>query len=116
MNDLQKRIALFLGFCITSRFLLAYLLYKLSNEYLRIIGVILLIPVIGWIYIYLTKSRQTGAETFGSPIWWNNIRPVHAGLYLIASLFAINKNHNAWKFITLDTTIGLLAFIRYHFF
>ena len=83
MNDLQKRWAMFLGLCIPARFLLAYIASKLSPKHLKIMGIILTIPIVGWVFIYLTKSRQTGGETLGAPIWWDHLRPLHAALYFI---------------------------------
>jgi hypothetical protein len=114
MNTLHKRWAMFLGLCIPSRFLLSFILSKLSKTHLRILGFILLLPVIGWTYIYLTKSRMSGGETFGQPIWWDFMRPLHAGLYLTASLMAISQNNKAWIPIAADTIIGLLSFVHHH--
>lgn len=112
MNNLQKRTILFLGLCIPMRFLIAFILYKLPLSYIFYSGFILLIPVIGWITIYLTGIRKTGAETFGAPIWWDYMRPIHAGLYLACALMAINKRSNAYIPIVIDTILGLLAFLR----
>lgn len=116
MNTLHKRYILFLLMCIPSRYLISYGLFKMPKRYLRYISALLIIPVIGWIYIYLTDSRKTGAETFGNRIWWNSLRPLHAILYMFAAILAFRKNNDSWKLIALDTTIGLLSFICYHFF
>lgn len=115
MNDLHKRWLMFLGFCIPSRYLIAYVLSKLSEAHLRIAGLVLLLPVLGFSYIYVTKSRMTGGETLGAPIWWDFIRPLHAGLYLVAALMALSGNSRAYIPILADTTLGLLAFLNYHF-
>jgi uncharacterized protein YjeT (DUF2065 family) len=55
MNDLHKRWLMFLGLCIPSRYLIAYVLSKLSEAHLRIAGLVLLLPVLGFSYIYVTK-------------------------------------------------------------
>ena len=115
MNDLHKRWILFLLGCIPSRFLLSYIMTRVSQTQLRYIGFILLLPVIGWIYIYITKSRKTGAETFGKPIWWNNFRPIHAIFYFIGAILAISQSKYAYVPILLDTFFGLGLFICYHF-
>ena len=115
MNDLQKRWAMFLLGCIPSRFLLAYILSKLSQTQLRIAGFILLLPVFGFMFIYLTGSRKTGPETQGAPIWWNNLRPLHAFFYLISAILALRKNTSSYIPILIDTIVGLVAFICYHF-
>lgn len=115
MKDIAKRRLMFLLLCIPARYLISFFLYKMDSKYLRYMGLILLGPVLGWIYIYLTGSRKTGGETFGAPIWWNFMRPIHASLYLLAGLMALNKDTRAWIPIFIDTTVGLLAFINYHF-
>ena len=33
--------------------------------------------------IELGDYRKTGKEVFGSKIWWNDLRPVHASLYIL---------------------------------
>ena len=60
--------------------------------------------------------RKTGVEVGGESIWWNDLRPVHAFMYGLFALLALNgvKEH-AWKVLLLDTIIGLLAFTQHHF-
>ena len=115
MNDLQKRWAMFLLGCIPTRFLLAYILSKLSQTQLKIAGFVLLLPVFGFLYIYVTGSRKTGAETRGAPIWWNHLRPLHALLYLVSAVLALQANKRAYMPIVIDTLFGLVAFTCYHF-
>jgi len=115
MNDLQKRWAMFLGLCIPARFLLAYIASKLSPKHLKIMGIILTIPIVGWVFIYLTKSRQTGGETLGAPIWWDHLRPIHAALYFIFVLMALRGEKKAYIPLVIDPVIGLLAFLHQHF-
>jgi hypothetical protein len=115
MNDLHKRWAMFLLGCIPSRFLLAYVLSKLSQTRLKLAGLVLLLPAIGFMYIYLTGSRKTGAETRGAPIWWNNLRPIHALFYLVSATMAFQGDTRAYMPIVIDTLFGLVAFICYHF-
>lgn len=116
MNSIQKRFLLFLLGCIPARVLLTYLAYSLPPKYLTIFGYLLLIPAIGFSYIYLTNSRKTGGETFGSPIWWNSLRPIHAILYVFAAYYAIkNMNKNAAIVLGIDVTIGLTSFLYYHY-
>ncbi len=70
MNNIQQRFVLFLGICIPIRSFLIFLAYKFKNntKYLKIMGLILLVPAIGFLYIYITNSRKTGAEVFGGMI------------------------------------------------
>lgn len=116
MNNIQKRFLLFLIGCIPIRILLSYLAYNLPYKYLFIFGYILLIPAFGFIYIYLTNSRKIGKETFGSPIWWNTLRPIHAILYLLAGYYSINNmNIKASIMLSIDVLIGLISFLYYHY-
>jgi hypothetical protein len=120
MNSIQKRFALFLGLCIPVRLFLVYLAESLKNDsnYLKLMGLILLGPALGFLYIYFTNSRKTGVEVFGGKIWWNDLRPVHGINYLMFSIFALSNNkymnNNAWKLLLIDVFIGLTSFLIYH--
>jgi hypothetical protein len=69
MKIIQKRFLLFLIGCIGARTLLAYTAKNLKTEYLPYLGYLTLLPAIGFMYIYMTNSRQTGSEVFGDKIW-----------------------------------------------
>lgn len=115
MNIIQKRYLLFLVFCIGSRLLLVYIAKNIDIKFLKYMGYLLLLPAFGFLYIYLTGTRKTGAEVFGDKIWWNNLRPIHALLYLLFSYNAINGNKNAWIYLFIDVLFGLTSFLIYHF-
>ncbi len=114
MNNIQKRFLLFLIGCIGSRSLLVYLAKTSSNTFLRYMGLIALVPAIGFFYIYLTGSRKTGPEVFGDQIWWNNLRPIHGTLYFLFAYNAIIGNRNAWIYLLVDVLIGLVSFLQFH--
>lgn len=114
MNTFHKRALLFLIGCIGTRSLLAYIAKIAQPKWLTIMGYIALAPVIGWIYIILTGSRQTGPEVFGDKIWWGDLRIIHATLYALFAYFAINKDPGAWRFLAVDVAFGLLAFLWHH--
>jgi hypothetical protein len=115
-NTLVKRNILFLVGCIGARSLITYVAKRvcddpvLREKYLPMLGMVALIPAIGFTYIFLTDSRQTGPEVFGGKIWWNNFRPIHAALYAIFALFAIKKHPYAWVALAADVGLGLSAF------
>jgi hypothetical protein len=115
MNNLQKRLLLFLVACIGSRTLLVYLAKTADVMYLPLMGYIALLPAFAFIYIYVTGSRPTGGEVFGEKIWWNKLRPVHGLLYGLFAYNAINKNRDSWKILLADVILGLSCFIAYHF-
>ena len=115
MNTIQKRFLLFLIGCIGLRSLFVVIAKNSSANVLPYLGYLALLPVIGFIYIFATDSRKTGAETFGEKIWWNNLRPLHALLYGLFAYNAINKNPNSWIYLLIDVIIGLFSFIVFHF-
>ena len=115
MNELQKRILLFLFGCIGVRFLFVIIAKTINTNYLKYLGYLALLPAIGFMYIYLTDSRKSGPETFGDKIWWNNLRPIHAILYLLFAYNAIIGNKQAWIYLLIDVLIGLISFLVYHY-
>jgi hypothetical protein len=116
MNNQHKRFLLFLIGCIGIRFYFVYLAKNSDGALLKNMGYLALLPAIGFTYIYLTGSRETGAEVFGDKIWWNNLRPIHALLYFLFSYNAINRNKNAWIYLLIDVLVGLNSFIIFHSF
>ena len=115
MNDLQKRFLMFLIGCIGVRSLFVIIAKYVNTQYLKYLGYLALLPAIGFIYIYLTGSRKTGPETFGEKIWWNNLRPIHAILYLLFAYNAITGNKQAWLYLLADVLFGLLSFLIHHY-
>ena len=115
MNPIQKRFLLFLVGCIGTRVLITILAKNIDIQYLPILGYIALLPAIGFIYIYATGSRKTGLEVGGDKIWWDKLRPFHSILFFLFAYNAITKNVNSWKYLALDTFIGLVAFLSFHY-
>jgi len=115
MNHLQQRFLLFLIGCIGTRTLFVIIAKYIDTKYLKYLGYVALLPAIGFIYIYLTGSRKTGAETFGEKIWWNNLRPVHSILYFLFAYNAIKGNKQSWIFLLVDVLIGLISFLIHHY-
>jgi hypothetical protein len=113
MDNIQKRFFLFLCGCILIRTLFV-LIAKYYVEYLPIMGCIALVPTIGFLYFWISGSRQTGREVFGDKIWWNDLRPIHAILYGSFAYMAITQNVNAWIPLLIDVSIGLIAFLVFH--
>ena len=115
MKTIQKRFLVFLFGCIVVRFLFVMVAIKINKKYLPYLGMLSILPAIGFIYIYLGGYRKTGGETFGQKIWWNNLRPVHAILYLTFAYLAINKSSQSYKPLLIDVLVGLLSFLIYHY-
>jgi len=115
MNHLQQRFLMFLIGCIGTRSLFVIIAKYINTKYLKYLGYLALLPAIGFIYIYLTGSRKTGAEVFGEKIWWNNLRPIHSILYFLFAYNAIIGNKQSWIFLLVDVLIGLISFFIHHY-
>jgi hypothetical protein len=112
---LQHALVFLIG-CLGTRSLFAYLAKQASVQQLKWLGYLAMLPAIGFIYIFLTGSRQTGLEVGGGRIWWNNLRPLHAIMYLVFAYLAITgATQYAWKVLTADVVIGLVAFLTHYF-
>ena len=114
MQNIHKRILMFLIGCIGTRSLLVYIAKTTDAKYLPYLGYLALLPAIGFMYIFLTGVRKTGLEVFGEKIWWNNLRPVHALLYVLFAYFAIQRNTQAWMILLADVVLGLVSFLWHH--
>ena len=115
MNDMQKRIWMFLIGCIGLRSLFVVIAKYANTTYLKYLGYLALLPAIGFIYIYLTGTRKTGAEVFGGKIWWNNLRPIHSILYFLFAYNAIIGNKQSWIYLLVDVVFGLISFLVHHY-
>jgi hypothetical protein len=113
MNTISKRHILFLMGCIPARLAITALAY-FYPKVLPILGVLAILPTIGFTLIFMMGWRKTGAEVFQGKIWWNSLRPLHALLWGSFAALALQRNPQAWKVLLLDTIIGLCAFLLYH--
>ena len=113
-TDIQKRFVMFLVGCIGVRALLVIIAKYINIQYLKYLGYLALVPAIGFMYIFISGTRNTGAEVFGGKIWWNNLRPIHSILYFLFAYNAIMGNRDAWIFLLVDVLFGLTSFLIYH--
>jgi hypothetical protein len=110
-----KRTLLFLIGCIGTRALFAYAAKIASTTVLFYMGLLAAAIAGGFIYVWLTGSRKTGVETMGAPIWWNELRPIHALLYTLFAYNAIIGQHTAWRYLALDVVFGLVIYLLHRF-
>jgi hypothetical protein len=108
------RALLFLIGCIGTRAAVAYAAAVVNTKYLQYLGLLALGPVIGWIYIIATGSRQSGPEA-GGRIWWDGMRPIHAAIWAGFALTALNGWPNAYLFLVADVILGLGNWIQHYF-
>ena len=103
---------LFLCGRLVVRSLFAALTAYCPVKYLVYIGVVTLIPIIGWLRILFVAPRETGPEVFGGKIWWQNIRIIHLVMWTIAAIFLFTKNGKAAAaMLFVDVALGLFAFV-----
>lgn len=110
-----KRIVLFLIGCIGTRLLFVFLakrLLQIPNKYSNMLPLGYLFAGIGILSIYFFKLRNVGSETFGEPIWWNQIRPLHGFLWITYAIAAYYKLKTSWIILLADTLIGFIAWIN----
>jgi hypothetical protein len=109
-----KRLLLFLIGCMGTRLALVWAAYKYPGLLVPM-GFFALAISIGFMYIYVNGLRETGVETFGEKIWWNDLRPVHSALYGLFAYMALNNmSEHAWKVLLLDVCIGFTAWLHHH--
>jgi hypothetical protein len=118
MNDQNKRLVMFLVGCMGTRSLLVYVAKHASNVNLARLGYAAFLVSAGLLYFYFSGTRTTGPEVLGGKIWWNNLRPVHATMYALFGINAINGNRQAWIILLIDLLVGLTGFVfnRIHTF
>ncbi len=112
----RKQLLLFLIGCIGTRLALVYTAKNVSADKLQYLGYLALLPALGWLYIYFISPRNTGHEVFGGKIWWNELRPIHAMLYILFAIYAIQKKPYSYLLLLIDVVFGLSAFLMFHFF
>ena len=115
MNNITKRFLLFLVGCIGARFFLVYLAKNINIENLPYMGYFAIIIAIGFMYLFITGSRKTGAEVLGGKIWWDKLRPIHAIMFAMFGYLSITKSSNAWLVLLIDVIFGLSSFLYFHY-
>jgi len=113
MFSIQKRTLLFLLACIPARLIVAFLPLYIDPSYLPYYGLLLLLPTLGFLYLYFTNLRLNAIEG-GGHTWWADYRLLHGILYLCASIYALQEKILAWVPLTIDVVLGLVFFTIQH--
>ena len=99
--------------CIGVRCALAYGASVASASQLAWLGYAAAAIACAFLLIYLTGARTSGPETFGKPIWWNHMRPVHAFCYAMFAWHVMSQQANAWHWLAIDVLLGTGAFLHH---
>ena len=111
----------FLGACIGVRLVIAYVAYKVPRSLLPYASILALIVALSWLAIYIGDLRPSGGEAGGidsgtKRIWWNEFRPLHAGLYIAFAALAFKKNRQAYKVLLADAGLGIGLWVWHYLF
>jgi len=94
-------------FCIITRFIIVYLAFiSPQNIFLRSFSFTI---SIGFAYYFFSGTRTIGPETFGKPIWWNKLRPIHSFNYLCYLILSFYNPQIAYLPLLFDVVIGVIA-------
>jgi hypothetical protein len=109
-----RPILLFLFGCVPARIMVA-----LSTTCLPplLVAAVLLVPAVAWVYLWGAGARLgVQAETFGAPLWWNTLRPVHAAMYVAAAavLVLTPRRTLARGILLVDVFVGVVAHVVHH--
>ncbi len=110
----------FLVGCLGTRALMALIVKNLPKHYLPYAGTIGLIISITMASLYIFKLRQRGAEAGGlstgpGKIWWNDVRPIHAALYLVFACYAFQEKSYAYVPLVIDPIFGLAVWYSHYY-
>jgi len=96
--------------CLLTRAGIARGAGRAGPELLAAMGALALLPGLGFLVIWAAGLRRSGAETFGSPIWWDALRPLHGALWLAAGALALSgRRGGAASALWADVAIGAVA-------
>ena len=112
MDDQSRQLYFWLG-CIPTRIILVLIAYFLPLNYLPYYGIVTLLISLGFIRAFFFSNKNVGF--FKGDIWWNNLRLVHAVLYLSFSIGAFLEFEYSWVFLLIDVIIGMISFINEYY-
>ena len=116
--SLTRRMILFLIGCMGARIMIAVIAKYIGenvNWLLPVLGLMALMPALGFITQFVFGLRETGRGAAGGKIWWANMRPIHGVLYLLFAMFAFRRKVFAWRVLLIDAFIGLLAWGHHYY-
>jgi hypothetical protein len=107
-----REVAFLVG-CLGTRFAIAALsATDLSDGQRKVFAAVALAIGTSFAAIYLMGWRKTGAEA-GGVIWWNNLRPIHSALWLLAGYSLLREPAIAHRFLYADAALGLVVWVAH---
>lgn len=108
----DRRIAFVVG-CIGSR-TAAALVARRMYTYPPIIRKLLILGAMAiaislWFH-FIFKTREYAIEAQG-PVWWNEMRPVHAVMLLLFAQSAVAMQPEAWMYLLADVCIAVTFWV-----
>lgn len=101
--------------CLPARLLLALVVLHWTALPEKAAAALALATAAGFTVIYLLGLRRYGRETFGDPIWWDHLRPLHAAAYAaVAALLWRGHRGSAAAVLFLDAGVGIAAGLHHH--
>lgn len=107
--------------CLLVRLSVAFAAFCVSNGVivranmgaLKALAVVLLVPATAFAVMWAFGLRRTAWESLdpSKKVWWNDLRPVHAALYLVFSLMVLSSTmpRHAHAALFADVGVGLGA-------
>jgi phosphatidylglycerophosphate synthase len=113
MLSSKQRLIQFLGICILIRSLGALISYLHPYSVItKVLAILYFLIGISMLYLFIANKRQNAPEG-GGITWWNNLRPIHAILFILFAVFTLNRNKYSYFFLIGDVILGLTAFITH---
>jgi hypothetical protein len=100
--------AKFWGVCVPVRLAIAVVVCLFPNRWLPFAGAVALIGAIGLIFRTLTYSPAQ-LSFFKHKVYWNNLRPVHAFMWLVFAFLAFEQDPRAKIIPFIDVVFGAIA-------
>ena len=108
---MNRNTVLFLSVCIPIRIFIIYAVKDLiPYDILPYLSIILFIMGVGFARRFYNHT-STERGFFKGTVWWNDARPIHALLYIVAAFVALFDPKNTWIPLLIDVIVGICTFI-----
>ncbi len=114
MEEVHKKILIFCLIFIPIRFAFMYSSNFYSLKYGNVYTLISLIYSFYELYLYFNESSGIRYDYVGNYIITNELRPVHALLFILFSFYLYKHRKHAYIPLLLDIIISIVAFSLYN--